>query len=268
MLAYHRGQRSLCVDLGCGHGVATRALAPDFSRVIGVDPSPGMVAEARSLTPASSHANVEYHESAAEHLPFLADDSVDMVVAAQSAHWFDYPRLFAELKRTVRRDGTLAVWGYRDHIFVDHPNATAVMQRYCFTPGHGLLGDYWPQPGRSIAQFHLHALQPPESDWTDIRRDEYEPSHGPPSGNPQVLMTQTVTLAACKEYIKTWSAYHAWREAHPPPSTTTDIVDDLFDHMRRQEDAWKDDPNWMQLEVRIDWGSTLILARRKDVEKE
>jgi ubiquinone/menaquinone biosynthesis C-methylase UbiE len=72
-----------------------------------------MIGKAQDLTPKAQYPNVEYQVGSAESLPFLEDESVDMVVAAQAAHWFDYPKLFPELKRVLRKQGTVAFWGYK-----------------------------------------------------------------------------------------------------------------------------------------------------------
>src|SRR5690349_1290245 len=42
------------VDLGCGIGVGTRALAPSFGTITGVDPSEEAISEARSRTTAAN----------------------------------------------------------------------------------------------------------------------------------------------------------------------------------------------------------------------
>ncbi|KAI9828494.1 MAG: hypothetical protein M1826_006031 [Phylliscum demangeonii] len=275
VLDYHQGPRDLCLDLGCGPGAVGRALAPAFRQVIGIDPSAGMVAEARSLTATSAHTstptNLSYRQGAAEDLAFAANGSVDLVVAGQAVHWFDLERLFAELQRVVRPNGTLAFWGYKDHVFVDYPRATEILNGYAaVATGRDLLADYWAQPGRSILQDQLRAVRPPERDWHDVRRLEYEPGvEGPRSGRGELLMKRRLTLGECKEYLKTWSAYHAWREAHPAVQSADeggsgDVIDRLFDDMVEAERDWKTfRPHWTEMEVEIEWGTALIMARKK-----
>jgi SAM-dependent methyltransferase len=92
------GQFDTLLDVGCGPGNAARALAPNFTHVIGLDPSEGMIDTARSITeanPSTEHVNFEV--STAEGLgdnlsPPIAASSVDLIVAANAAHWFDLPR--------------------------------------------------------------------------------------------------------------------------------------------------------------------------------
>ena len=89
----------LAVDVGCGTGQLSSQLANHFDRVIGVDPSESQVAAA------VEHPNITYQVARAEDLP-LEDSSVDLVTAAQSAHWFSLPDFYAEARR-VGRDGAL-----------------------------------------------------------------------------------------------------------------------------------------------------------------
>ncbi|KAI9888138.1 MAG: hypothetical protein M1823_000073 [Watsoniomyces obsoletus] len=273
ILSYHRGPRSLCLDLGCGHGLVTRSLAPKFERIIGIDPSRVMLDEARSLTDSSTFPNVEYHESNAESLPFIEDHSVDLVVAGQAAHWFNQPLFFAELRRVMKpSSGTLAFWSYKEHVFVDYPIASQINYHYVIEPGTGLLGDYWSQPGHDMVQDHLRAITPPEEDWEDIQREEYEPgTKGPRSGQGELIMAKRLKLGQCREYVRTHSVYHAWKEAHPGVKSSSeggkgDIVDEMFEKMVEREQDWQQaEPSWKEFEVDVEWGTGLIMARRKEV---
>jgi SAM-dependent methyltransferase len=246
--------------------VVARALADEFEQMYGIDPSAGMIAQAESLT--SNAKNVTFVRSSAESLPFLQDNSVDLVVSGEAAHWFDYERLFTELKRVVKPGGTIAFWGYADHVYVGYPRASAVLRHYASAKDTALLGPYWPQPGHRILQDKLRALRPPPEDWTDIQRLEYEPGmQGAESGQGTRLMDRRVTLGESLEYIRTWSAYHRWREAHPGRKMRSeggdgDVVDDLCDKMLAAEKDWQESPSPLDKEVKIEWTSVIILARK------
>lgn len=86
------------MDLGCGHGLIARELSPKFANVTAIDPSAGMVKQATQTT---KESNVSFRQGGAEDLSFLPDKSVDLVVAGQSAHWFDYKKAWPELSRVV-----------------------------------------------------------------------------------------------------------------------------------------------------------------------
>ena len=67
----------VCLELGCGPGRMTQALAARFDRVVAVDVSPFMLARARESVDA---ANVEFREVSGERLDGIEDASVDVAV--------------------------------------------------------------------------------------------------------------------------------------------------------------------------------------------
>lgn len=238
-----------------------------FDTVIGIDPSDGMLQEAKSLTKREDYPNVDFIRASAEYLPFAADQSVDMVVAGQAAHWFDFPNLFAEMKRVLKRGGIMAFWGYKDPVLVDHPMATRMITEFCYRPDESAMGPYWQQPGRSIVQEKLRAIRPPESEWK-VERIEYEPgTAGRHSGEGTIFMEQRMTIAQNMEYIRSSSSFHGWQEAHPNRKSKSaggkgDCIDDLFDEIAEVEEAWKNDQNWQEKEIDVEWGTGLVLARK------
>ncbi|MFQ5524279.1 MAG: class I SAM-dependent methyltransferase [Acidimicrobiia bacterium] len=95
------------VDVGCGTGISTMALAPLADTIIGVEPSTAMLAQA---LPA---ANVLYRVGSAEDLP-LEDGSCDLIAVGSALHWFDQARFLKEASRVARPDAWLVV---HDHWF-------------------------------------------------------------------------------------------------------------------------------------------------------
>lgn len=239
-----------------------------FDKVIGADPSVGMIQEARLRTRKEDYPNVEFVEASAELLPFAADHSVDVVVAGQAAHWFDCPKLFAEMKRVVKRGGGMAFWGYKDQVLVDYPKATEIIKEFCYRPDKDGMGPYWQQPGRSIVQDKLRAIQPPGNDW-EVERVEYEAgTAGRHSGEGTMFMEQRMTVAQNMQYIRTSSSFHGWQEAHPDRKSRSaggkgDCIDDLFDEIAEVEEDWKKEQNWLEKQVDVEWGTGLVLARRR-----
>jgi ubiquinone/menaquinone biosynthesis C-methylase UbiE len=108
------GQRVL--DVGCGTGILAREIISrigSVGRVVGIDPSPGMVAVAKRLAP-----NVEWRDGAAESLPF-PDQSFDVVVSQFALMFFTYRRqALHEMLRVLAPGGRLAVavWDSLDNI--------------------------------------------------------------------------------------------------------------------------------------------------------
>ena len=228
------------------------------------DPSEGMIKQAQQSTPKDQYPHVEFHVASAESLPFLETNSVDMVVAGQAAHWFDFPKVFTELKRVVRQGGTMAFWGYKDHVFVDYPRATDLTNHYAYDLDNDKLGPYWSQPGRSYLQDKLRVIKPPDNDWEDIERIEYEPgTAGGASGEGTMSMNTRISIAQCKEYMRTWSSYHGWKETHKGMQARSkrgegDVVDELFDKIAAETPDFKNESR----EVNLEWGSALIMARK------
>lgn len=97
------------LELGAGTGRLTEAMVGLGHRVLPTDPLPAMLRHlARRLPDTRPVAAV------AERIPLPAR-SVDVVVAAQSFHWFDLDRALPEIARVLRPGGRLAVaWNLRD----------------------------------------------------------------------------------------------------------------------------------------------------------
>ena len=92
-------------DCGAGSGQLTQLLAPHFDAVVATDIS------AHQLQHAPYFENVSYQVQSAEHTSF-AEQSFDLITVAQAIHWFDFDGFYAEVLRTLRPEGILAVIGY------------------------------------------------------------------------------------------------------------------------------------------------------------
>lgn len=265
LLSYHRGARKTCLDLGCGHGLIARAIAPSFDRVVATDPSENMITQAIRQTPADRFPNISFRQISAEAgIESFADtvQHVDMVVSGQAAHWFDFGKVWPQLAKTVRPGGTVALWCYKDHVFVDYPKASKLFIEWIY--GDDKLGPYW-EPGRQLVRSNYAGIKIPSETFEDETRVEYEPgTSGPGSGTGEVLLQKTMSIRDSMEYMRTWSAVHTWQKAHGDPKARQDggdegdIVDRMYDAMRAVE-GWNND----NLEVVVEWGSCIILARRK-----
>ncbi|HVS76191.1 MAG TPA: class I SAM-dependent methyltransferase [Steroidobacteraceae bacterium] len=92
-----RAARAL--DIGCGAGHLSFALAPHVGHVTAVDPSPAMLAEVAKTAAARGLSQIETRQGNAESLPF-ADSSVQLVCTRYSTH--HWTRLEDALRESVR----------------------------------------------------------------------------------------------------------------------------------------------------------------------
>ncbi len=102
------GPTSRAVDLGCGTGRALLELARREISVVGVEPDPGMVEQAR-LAALREGARVWLVVARAESTG-LATGCADLVFAAQAFHWFEAPQALREVQRILSPGGRLAFW--------------------------------------------------------------------------------------------------------------------------------------------------------------
>lgn len=101
--------RDRLLDVGCGPGTVTLALAPYVGTAVGLDPDPGMLAEAERRATSDGVTGVRWVRARAEDLP-AGLGTFRVVVFAQSFHWTDRDRVAA----TVR--GMLAPGGWLVHL--------------------------------------------------------------------------------------------------------------------------------------------------------
>jgi ubiquinone/menaquinone biosynthesis C-methylase UbiE len=102
------GPGARAADLGCGTGIFSRLLAARGFDVIGVDPSPEMLALAREAGGGPTYVAGDSIRTGLEAA------SVDLVTAAQAFHWFPVEPTLAELARILVPAGwTCALWNLR-----------------------------------------------------------------------------------------------------------------------------------------------------------
>jgi SAM-dependent methyltransferase len=92
----------VAADVGAGTGIAARALAARGVRVVAVEPNAAM------REAASPHPLVSWRAGSAEATG-LPDAGTDLVVCAQSFHWFRPAEALAEFRRVLRPGGRVAL---------------------------------------------------------------------------------------------------------------------------------------------------------------
>jgi SAM-dependent methyltransferase len=97
------------LDVACGPGIVTAALAPGAASVVAFDATEEMIERARSRCAKAGLANVAFKCGDAENLPF-ADAQFDGVVTRLAIHHFADPRrALDEMFRVLRRGGIAVV---------------------------------------------------------------------------------------------------------------------------------------------------------------
>ena len=125
LLGLRPGDRVL--DVGCGSGVVTRAIARRVApggRVTGADPSAAFLDIARRYAQESGLGEfIEWREADCRALPF-ADASFDaVIVATVLAHVPDAEKAVAEMARVTRPGGRIGVFDFDgDSLLVSHPD--------------------------------------------------------------------------------------------------------------------------------------------------
>jgi len=99
---------AVALDVGCGAGGSTAALAPLARRRLGIDPFLVMVAAARSAAAGAELFSV----GTAEQLP-VRDGSIDLIGAAGSLNFADLDAFAVEAARVAAPEGLLVVTDYR-----------------------------------------------------------------------------------------------------------------------------------------------------------
>ncbi|HMJ44979.1 MAG TPA: class I SAM-dependent methyltransferase, partial [Pseudolabrys sp.] len=93
------------LDVACGPGILSAAIAKSAREVVAFDLTPQMLKKAAQRCAEAGLDNVTFREGNANELPF-ADAAFDAVVTRLSVHHFDRPvRVMSEIFRVLRPGG-------------------------------------------------------------------------------------------------------------------------------------------------------------------
>ncbi|KZL09461.1 Trans-aconitate 2-methyltransferase [Pseudovibrio axinellae] len=163
-LALQCRQHNTALDLGCGTGQFSKLIANHFKQVLATDVSASQIDNA---VPAS---NIRFAVEPAEQCS--ADDgSVDLIVAAQAAHWFDLARFYEEVERIAAPGAVLALVSY-GVLAIDEAKCNERFGKFYYDE----IGPYWPPErkhvdnGYASFEFPFQAIKYPslsiERNWT------------------------------------------------------------------------------------------------------
>ncbi|WP_299402265.1 class I SAM-dependent methyltransferase [uncultured Roseobacter sp.] len=164
------------LDVGCGNGQLSTLLAARFDKVTATDPSE------TQLQSAARHPSVTYRAEPAERIGIEAN-SVDLITAAQAAHWFDLDAFYREVRRVAKPRAVLALISYGVPV-LDGEIGTRFQQFYWQD-----VHQYWPEGRQHVEDGYRSLDFPFEELWL-----------------PDLSISQDWSLANLIAYICTWSA--------------------------------------------------------------
>lgn len=225
------GQFDLVIDVGCGPGRATRHLAQHFNHAIGLDPSEAMISSAREAGGVTSTSNpVRYEVSEAEELgknidPPISDSSVDLIIAANAAHWFDMENFWISAARVLKPGGSVALWTTGD--IRAHPDmpASAAVQDVINKHQEEYLKPHY-EPGNFLARGRYVDLPLPWTLQSPIPAFDKETFYRREwaVGEPFVLGEAEVNMKIFEMVMGTASPVTRWRKANPERVGTEEDV--------------------------------------------
>lgn len=186
-------ERERAWDVGCGSGQLSTLLASRFSHVLATDASQAQ------LDAAECHPAVEYR-LAREAPDWIEEASLDLVVAAQAAHWFDLELLYREVRRVAKPGAAVVLLCYerpRVHDATASANLVEWLHR-------SRLATHWP-PERQHVEAGYRTLAFPFA--------EVEP--------PPLAIERRWNVADMLGYIDTWSAVRAARRTEGADALAT-----------------------------------------------
>ena len=232
LLTHHtstNGQLNRILDLGCGPGLATQDLAPHFAHATGLDPSENMIAFAQTLgLQTASSEPVDFRVSTAEAMEGIEDESVDLITAANAAHWFDMPAFWKRAAQVLRPGGSVALWTSGEiAAHPDTPNAEAINEAFVRFKEEEMKpffekGNFLVQDGYRGLEMPWDATPPVEAfDRSALFRKEWDAV----SERFSVGLEVPFTAEMFESMWATSSPVTRWRKAHPGlAGTEADVV--------------------------------------------
>lgn len=195
------------LDVGCGSGQSSIALAAIAGQVIAIDASQSM------LEQAPAHPNICYRLGHAEELgagPLSHEaGKFDLISAGSALHWFDQERFYAQCCAVLSEAGLLAV--YNDH-FTAHMEGSVACKRWMRTR----FARRFPPPRRGMRDIDL--LRAAEGGFTLAHRSSF--SHVVPFSREELidyLLTRSNTLAVLARGEETQASVADWLDRELAP---------------------------------------------------
>lgn len=164
-------------DCATGNGQAAGSLTKYFSRVEATDISEEQIKHA------IQHPKISYSVSPAEQTSF-ENESFDLVTVAIAIHWFDQEKFFQEVKRVLKPNGILAIWGY-GWLEIETEITNMIIQDLLMP-----ISSYWAEGNRQVMNGYRDVAMP------------FDEIQNPPN----FMMKMEWNLNQLSAYLRTWSA--------------------------------------------------------------
>jgi len=196
--------KDLAWDCATGNGQAAIGLCKYFKNVIASD------ASSNQIDNKFEREHILYRVFPAEDaaIPYLSDNSVDLVTVATALHWFDFKRFYNQVNRVSKKKGEggrIAVWCYGMHQI--NPKIDKIIER--LDVDGDILGEFWPKEIRYIKEKYRTIPFP----FKEIN-------------TPNFKMKTNWNMYQLFNYMQTWSAvkkYQIERKSDPLDLVREDI---------------------------------------------
>lgn len=169
-------RKDLALDVGCGSGQLSVLLTKRFRSVIALDLSEEQIKRA------AGHPAVTYRVAQAERTG-LRNHTVDLITAAQAAHWFHFENFYKEAFRVLKGKGLLALITYG---VVETDGEVGILLSHIY---HKVLSPFWPAERRYVEDRYANIPFP----LTEIKA-------------PALAMRAHWSVRRLVGYMNTWSA--------------------------------------------------------------
>ena len=184
-------------DCGTGNGQVAGELSNFFEQVYATDIS------INQLSQAIQKENIHYFKQPAEKTSF-SDGSFDLITVGQAVHWFDFDKFYTQVKRVLKKDAVIALFGYS--LFRSDPETNEIIQNFY----HNIIGPYW-SPERRFLEERYQTIPFP---FKEIEAPDFE-------------MKQQWSFERLTGYLNTWSAVKSYE--HEKGGNPVELIkNDLF----------------------------------------
>ncbi|EFC46716.1 predicted protein [Naegleria gruberi] len=198
------------LDVGCGSGQASFSLAKYAKLLVGVDPSENQIKQAKQKESQSNIQGCKFdfivgtdvnllecvNQLESFHQSTTCENQFDLIVVAQSLHWFNFETFFNNVSKMLAPNGVFAAWTYTLNSFEGEHGETATNTLNNFYNEEMWKPGYWAKERKYV-----------DDEYRSI--EQYMPY---PSNHKRLVLDyrKSMPLAAYISYISTWSSIESF----------------------------------------------------------